>query len=174
MSSFYDETGRIIAWAARTQLPPADLAEILTRRLAQAEAHWAWCAKRSAKARKLREDLQTNGTDQMRLLRDFLLAIGVLALDGPTEFFAVAGIAYREFGRYEPGDAGVVYASRWEDLLDEPFQVLHTAGHDLARLNLGFSDNPYPGSRRSIPNSNTWLKEKYAGEFGRLPWDAPP
>ncbi len=162
MSSFYDETSRILWWGRERWLEPAALAGILERRLDQARAHWEWCAKRSAVARRV---VATELNDRSRmpwlLFHDALKAADVKA-DG--DFFQVFVGVVAVMRSLSPDELYGPDAHRPAllDFYSEVFDALHDAGHRLAtETQARYSDNPYPMGRRSVPNSDAWLRQTY-------------
>ena len=162
MSSFYDETSRILWWARAQHLEAAKVADILERRLGQARGHWEWCARRSAVARRiLADELNDRRQTPWPLFLDALKAAHLETEGDFFQVFAGAIAVIRSLNTDELYGADA-HRTALLDLYSEMFEARHDAGHHLAtQTHARYSDNPHRMGRRAVPDSDAWLRETY-------------
>lgn len=169
MSSFYDRTGQLARWCAETGLEPKEAIEILRQRLLQAKAYWLIVAKKikTPEAGQNPQTFQTGEGDlQIELWNDFKEFAEFLRLETTQPFFDLVEEVYRTVSGM--GVDGELLYRRWLDkfgkmwdVLHKPFEVLHEAGHRLARSTGGrYSDNPY-GRQWNVPDSDEWVRRHH-------------
>ena len=188
MSSFYDKTASIIAWAERERIPPSALVEILRQRLAQCEEYFMWCAVQNRAACDLNVELRQTGAARLLQMKRYMDALGIerdrvpVLVDGERtmkvleyEEHDLFTLARRVLDVIATGDAqaAVLYDSGVMRALNEFFAALHSFAHRLGQLPLKrrFSDNPYlyrhSQRKPQVSDSDAWLREKYPDE----PWE---
>lgn len=165
MSSFYDRTQTIITWAKTEKVAPSELSTILRRRLAQSREHMEWAAKRNKEARKLLDKIESEvGTLQA-------YSEPLFQNNGISPFNTFFKLSEQILDTISSLSSDELYGDYFDvESLRQIFETLHNYGHSLGRLGARISDNPYPFNRRTVSDSDKWIREQVSS--GRYP-DVP-